>query len=181
MEVKERIGMKPRVDEGAFVAPGADLIGQVHLAKGASVWYGAVLRGDCAAIEIGEGSNVQDLCVLHGDVGPQSELPVVLGKNVTVGHRAILHGCVIEDEVLVGMGAVVLSGARIGAGSVIAAGAVVKEGMQVPPRSLVAGIPAEVKKTIDEKVLERVRKNGEFYCLLAQDYLAAGIGRAGNK
>ncbi len=142
---------KPAIDEGAWVAPGAVLVGNVALRRGASVWYGCVLRSDMAgaSIEIGEDSNIQDGTVVHVD----ENLPCLVGARVTVGHGAVLHACVVEDDALVAMGATVLSGARIGRGSVVAAGAVVAEGFQVPPGVIVAGVPAKVRRetTADDR------------------------------
>lgn len=137
-------GKAPSVAEDAYVAPTAVLIGDVTVAAGASIWFGAVLRGDKSAIVIGEGSNVQDNCVIHSAVG----LPTLVGANVTVGHMAMLEGCEIADNVLVGMGAIVLQRAKVGSGSLIAAGAVVGEGVEIPPGVLAAGVPARVKKEI---------------------------------
>jgi len=149
----------PRVAPGAWVAPGAVLAGDVELAAGASVWYASVLRADGAGIRIGEGSNVQDGCVLHADARGALEV----GAGVSVGHRAVLHGCTVEDGSLVGMGAVVLTGARIGAGSLVAAGAVVLEGAQVPPGSLVAGVPAKVRRPLEEAERASLRENAATY------------------
>ena len=137
-------GKTPQVAEDAYVAPTAVLIGDVTVAAGASIWFGAVLRGDNSAIVIGEGSNVQDNCVIHC----ADELPMIVGANVTVGHMAMLEGCRIADGCLIGMGAIVLQRARVGSGSLIAAGAVVGEGVEIPPGVLAAGIPARVKKKI---------------------------------
>ncbi|MER8187370.1 gamma carbonic anhydrase family protein [Kitasatospora sp. NPDC094015] len=162
-------GRTPEVDPGAFVAPNAVLAGEVRLAAGASVWYGAVLRGDVELISIGPDTNVQDNCTVHSD----SSFPAVLGARITVGHNAVLHGCVVEDDVLVGMGATVLNGARIGAGSLIAAGAVVPQGMQVPPGSLVAGVPAKVRRELTEEERGRVKANAEGYLVLAEAHRAA--------
>lgn len=152
-------GREPRLEPDAWAAPGTTLIGAVLLRAGASVWYGSVLRGDGDSIEIGEGSNIQDGCVVHADPG----LPVTVGRGVSVGHRAVVHGCTVEDEVLVGMGAIVLNGARIGRGSLIAAGAVVLEGTEIPPGSLVAGVPAKVRRELSEQELDRVRHNAVHY------------------
>lgn len=138
-------GQEPRVADDAFVAPTATLIGDVHVASEASVWFGAVLRGDFDRIEIGEGSCVQDNAVIHAASG----LPTIIGKNVTVGHAAMLEGCVIEDGALIAMGAIVLQRARVGAGALIAAGSVVLEGNEIPPGVVAAGIPAVVKKRVD--------------------------------
>src|ERR687893_1272122 len=126
----------PVVAASAWLAPGATLIGDVHLHDDASIWYSTVLRADGDRIDIGSGSNIQDGSVVHADPG----FPVTIGAGVSVGHRAVLHGCTIGDDVLVGMGAVVLNGARVGAGTLIAAGAVILEGAEIPPGSLVAGL-----------------------------------------
>jgi carbonic anhydrase/acetyltransferase-like protein (isoleucine patch superfamily) len=143
-----RVGGKgSTVADTAWVAPGATLVGEVTVLEHASVWYACVLRGDGDRIRIGAGSNIQDGCVVHADPG----FPVTVGKGVSVGHRAILHGCTVEDNVLVGMGAIVLNGAYIGRGSLVAAGAVVLEGTQVPPNSLVAGVPAKVRRDTTEE------------------------------
>ena len=159
-------GITPQIDPQAWVAPDAQVMGRIVLAPGASVWFGAVLRGDTEVIEVGQGSNVQDLCVLHTDPGH----PLVIGADCTIGHRAILHGCTVEDDVLIGMGAVVLNGARIGTGSLIAAGAVVLEGTTVPPRSLVAGVPAKVRRELTDEEVAGVRFNAAGYVLLAETY-----------
>jgi carbonic anhydrase/acetyltransferase-like protein (isoleucine patch superfamily) len=137
-------GVRPRVAEGAFVAPTAVLIGDVTIEAGASVWFGAVLRGDNSAIVIGAGSNVQDNCVIHC----ATDLPTIVGENVTVGHMAMLEGCEIGDGALVGMGAIVLQRARVGPRTLVAAGAVVGEGADIPGGVLAAGIPATVKKEL---------------------------------
>ena len=155
--------LSPAVDPSAFVAEGAVLAGDVRLAPRASVWFGCVLRSEFEAITIGADSNVQDLSVVHTDPGS----PVVLGDRVTVGHRVVLHGCTVEDDALVGMGAVVLNGAVVGAGAVVAAGAVVTQGMQVPPMSLVAGVPAKV---LDRPVPDVPRINVEMYVALSAMY-----------
>ena len=135
---------KPVVEEGAWVAPGAVLVGRITVRRGASVWYGCVLRSDMegAAIDIGEDSNLQDGTVVHVD----ENLPCRIGARVTVGHGAILHACVVEDEAMIAMGATVLSGARVGRGSVVAAGAVVPEGMDIPPGVIAAGVPAKIRR-----------------------------------
>ncbi|GAA2156996.1 gamma carbonic anhydrase family protein [Kitasatospora kazusensis] len=157
-------GRVPDVHPTAFVAPNAVVVGSVRLAERASVWYGAVLRGDAETIAVGPGSNIQDNCTLHSDPG----FPLVVGERVTVGHNAVLHGCVIEDDVLVGMGAVVLNGARVGTGSLVAAGAVVPQGMQVPPGSLVAGVPGKVRRELTEEERAGIKANGEGYLMLAR-------------
>ena len=142
--VIELDGISPQIARDAFIAPTAVLIGDVKIHAGASIWFGAVLRGDNSSIVIGEGSNVQDNCVIHC----AKDLPTIVGANVTVGHMAMLEGCEIADGSLIGMGAIVLQRAFVGSGSLIAAGAVVGEGVEVPPGVLAAGIPARVKKEI---------------------------------
>lgn len=139
-------GKTPAVDQEAWVAPNATLIGDVTLAARASVFYGAVLRADSASIVIGAGSNIQDGVVVHAD----PNFPTTVGDGVTVGHAAVLHGCTIHDNSLIGMGAVVLNGAVVGAGSMVAAGAVVLEGAQIPPGSLVAGLPGKVRRELTD-------------------------------
>ncbi|SCX43970.1 Carbonic anhydrase or acetyltransferase, isoleucine patch superfamily [Klenkia marina] len=149
----------PAVDPTAFVAPTAVVVGDVALGPRASVWYGAVVRADAESIRIGADSNVQDGSTLHSDPGS----PLVLGDRVTVGHRVVLHGARVDDDVLVGMGAVVMNGAHIGSGSIVAAGAVVTEGMVVAPGSLVAGVPARVVKDLGGAAVERIRANATSY------------------
>lgn len=131
---------QPLIADTAFVADGATVAGDVELADGVNVWFGCVLRSEYERISIGAETNIQDLTVVHADPG----YPTTVGERVTVGHRVVLHGCTVEDDVLVGMGAVVMNGARIGARSVVGAGAVVTEGTEVPPDSLVVGVPAKV-------------------------------------
>lgn len=157
-------GRVPEIHPAAFVAPNAVVIGSVAIAEGASIWYGAVLRGDAESIAVGAGSNIQDNCTLHSDPG----FPLVVGERVTVGHNAVLHGCTVEDDVLVGMGAVVLNGARVGTGSLVAAGAVVPQGMQIPAGSLVAGVPAKVRRELTKEERSGIKLNGEGYLMLAQ-------------
>jgi carbonic anhydrase/acetyltransferase-like protein (isoleucine patch superfamily) len=156
----------PEVDPEAFVADGATLVGAVRLAADASVWFAAVIRADNEPIEVGAGSNVQDGAVLHADPG----LPVLVGERCSIGHRAVVHGCTVGDEALIGMGAVVLNGAAIGAGSLVAAGTVVLEGTQVPPGSLVAGVPGKVKREVTDAERERIRSGAATYVNRARRY-----------
>jgi len=137
----------PEVAESAWIAPGAYVIGKVHLGEQSSVWYGAVLRGDTEPISVGARTNIQDGCVLHTDSG----YPAVVGEGCVIGHKAIVHGCEIGDDCLVGMNVTVLSGAKIGEGSIVAAGAVVPEGREFPPRSLIVGIPAKRVGEVSEE------------------------------
>lgn len=149
----------PAVDATAWVAPNATLIGKVTLAERASIYYGTVLRADVAAITIGVGSNLQDNVTVHCDRGT----PTTVGAGVSVGHAAVLHGCTVEDDCLIGMGSTVLSRAVIGAGSLVAAGAVVLEDTIVPPGSLVAGVPAKVRRELTAEEREGIRTNAQNY------------------
>lgn len=159
-------GRTPLVPDDAWLAPNATVVGAVTLRSGTSVWFGAVIRADFDSIEVGERSNVQDGCVLHTDPG----FPLAVGAGVSVGHRAVLHGCTVEDDVLIGMAATVLNGARIGRGSLVAAGAVVLEGTDVPPGSLVAGVPAKVRRSLTAEEVEAVRRNARHYVDLSRRY-----------
>lgn len=157
-------GKEPAIDPTAFVAPTAVVLGEVTMAAGASVWYHTVLRADGGPIVIGADTNIQDNCTVHVDLGS----PVSIGARVSVGHNAVLHGCTVEDDVLVGMGAAVLNGAHIGTGSLVAAQALVPQGMRVPPGSLVAGVPAKVKRELTEEEREGIRLNAAVYLELAK-------------
>ncbi|PPL19542.1 gamma carbonic anhydrase family protein [Microterricola pindariensis] len=149
----------PEIAESAFVAAGAVIVGRVILAEDSSVWYNAVLRAEQEPIALGAGSNLQDNVSCHVDAG----YPLTIGRNVSVGHGAVLHGCTIEDDSLVGMSATVLNGAVIGAGSLVAAGAVVLEGTIVPPGSLVAGVPAKVRRELTDAERAGIRNNAVGY------------------
>ncbi|WP_216903233.1 gamma carbonic anhydrase family protein [Nocardia alni] len=149
----------PQIDDSAWVAPNATVIGRVRLGAQVGIWYSAVLRGDLEDISVGERTNIQDGCVLHADPG----FPLTVGAGVSVGHNAILHGCTIGDDVLVGMGATVLNGAVIGEGSLIAANALIPEGAQIPPRSLVAGVPGKVRRELGDEDVDRIRLNAAVY------------------
>ncbi|MFE0105548.1 gamma carbonic anhydrase family protein [Streptomyces sp. NPDC059009] len=162
-------GKEPKVDPAAFTAPTSVLVGDVTLGAGASAWYGAVLRGDCEAIVVGADANIQDNCTLHADPG----FPLTVGERVSVGHNAVLHGCTVEDDCLVGMGATVLNGAVIGAGSLVAAQALVPQGMEVPPGSLVAGVPAKVRRPLTEEERAGISLNGTVYVELAKTHREA--------
>ncbi|WP_134679376.1 gamma carbonic anhydrase family protein [Paracoccus ravus] len=152
-------GISPQLAEDAWVAPDAQLIGKVVLEPGASVWFGSVLRGDNEEIRVGRNSNLQELTVCHTDMGH----PLTIGANCTIGHRAMLHGCTIEDGVLIGMGAIILNGAHIGAGSLIGAGALVTEGKVIPPGSLVMGSPGKVVRELDDQARLKLLKSAEGY------------------
>jgi len=161
-------GIVPRLAASAWVAPNATLIGRVTLGDRASVFYGSVLRADVDAIVIGAGSNIQDNVSIHCDSG----VPTTVGSGVSVGHSAVLHGCTVEDDCLIGMGATVLNGAVIGHGSLVAAGAVVLEGTVVPPGSLVAGVPAKVRRELSEEERERIRANARHYLEISAAHAA---------
>lgn len=157
------------VDSSAFIAPGAVVVGDVTIGAGASVWFGAVVRGDTERIVIGPRTNVQDGCILHADEG----YPCLLGEGVTLGHGAIVHGATVEDDCLIGMRAVVMNGARIGKGSIVAVGSVVTEGTEIAPGSVVMGQPAKVRREASERDRERVRHAAEHYVAAARAYLGA--------
>lgn len=159
----------PSIAEGAFVADGARIIGDVSLSTGASVWYNAVLRADSAPIVVGPGSNVQDNVSVHVD----ADHAVVIGAQVSIGHNAVVHGCTIGDGSLIGMGAVVLSGAVIGAGCLVAGGAVVLGGTEVPDGSLVAGVPAKVRRSLTDEERAGLVANAETYLGHLQTHEAA--------
>jgi carbonic anhydrase/acetyltransferase-like protein (isoleucine patch superfamily) len=149
----------PQLHPDTWVAPDANLIGKIVLEEGASVWFGATLRGDNEEIRVGLGSNVQENCVLHTDMGH----PLVIGANCTVGHKAMLHGCVIGDGSLIGMGATVLNGAKIGKGCLIGAGALIAEGKEIPDGSLVMGAPGRIIRELDAAAQARLLKSAEGY------------------
>lgn len=161
-------GRAPQLHPESWVAPNASLIGQVSLAARASVWYSATLRAEAEPIEIGVDTNIQDGVTIHVD----KEFPVRVGARVSVGHNAVLHGCTIEDDSLVGMGAIILNGAVVGAGSLIAAGAVIPQGMVVPPRSLVSGVPGRVRRELSEAEVRNNRHNASAYRRLIEVHRA---------
>jgi gamma-carbonic anhydrase len=161
-------GILPRIAESAFVAGNADVIGDVEIGAESSVWFQAVLRGDVAPIRVGARSNLQDGCILHGNEG----MPTLLGNGVTVGHRAILHACQIEDHCLIGMGATVLSGVRVGEGSIVAAGALVPERTVIPPGSLYAGVPARLRRNLTEADRKFIDAHASHYLEYKEAYLA---------
>jgi carbonic anhydrase/acetyltransferase-like protein (isoleucine patch superfamily) len=150
---------RPRIHADTWIAPDANLIGKVVIEAGASVWFGATLRGDNEEILLGAGSNVQENCVLHTDMG----YPLVIGANCTIGHKAMLHGCTIGDGSLVGMGATLLNGCKIGRGCLIGAGALVTEGKEIPDGSLVMGAPGKIVRTLDDEARARLLKSAEGY------------------
>ncbi len=158
--------MKPKVHPSCFIAPTATIVGNVEIDEGCSVWHSAVIRGDVNPIKIGAGSNVQDCCVIHAS--PQHA--TTLGKNVSLGHGAIVHGAVIQDNVIVGINAVVMNGAEIGRGSIIGVNAVVRENTKVPPRSLVVGVPGKVVRENDERLEKMAVENALLYQRLRDEH-----------
>ena len=163
----------PELADDAFVADGARIVGDVVLEAGSSVWYNAVLRGDSAGIVLGKGSNVQDNVSVHVDSGH----PVAIGENVSIGHNAVVHGCTIGDGSLIGMGSVILSGAVIGRGCLVAGGAVVLGGTEVPDGTLVAGVPAKVRRELaDEEKADLVRNAEIYHAHLGQHEDARSLG-----
>jgi carbonic anhydrase/acetyltransferase-like protein (isoleucine patch superfamily) len=160
-------GRFKRVPEGAFAAENVTLTGDVTLAEDVGIWFGCVLRGDDAPLSVGRRSNIQDLTMIHADTGVANSI----GEEVTVGHRCVLHGAVVEDRCLIGMGAVLLGGSRIGAESIVAAGAVVKEGADIPPRSLVVGVPARVVREVTDSEVEMIRASAQGYVDKIAQYL----------
>jgi carbonic anhydrase/acetyltransferase-like protein (isoleucine patch superfamily) len=164
----------PQIAGEAFIAPTATIIGDVTIEPGANVWYGTVIRGDLAPITVGADTNIQDNCTIHTDVNK----PALIGRHVTVGHNAVVHGCTIEECSLIGMNAVVLSGAVVKTGSIIAAGALIKEGRTVGPFQLLAGIPATVKKKFTDQILEILELPVYEYLKLAAEHRRSiGDGR----
>jgi carbonic anhydrase/acetyltransferase-like protein (isoleucine patch superfamily) len=147
------------IDPTATITEGAIVLGEVRLGRDSSVWYNSVIRGDTERVEVGEGTNIQDLSMLHADPG----FPCLVGSRVSVGHRAILHGCTVEDDCLIGMGAILLNAVHVGRGSVIGAGAVLPEGMQVPPGSVVLGVPGKVVREVDPEMLARIEHTWRHY------------------
>ena len=152
--------------EGHYIAPGASVIGDVVLEARASLWFGVVVRGDAETITIGEGSNIQDGSVLHADPG----FPLEIGRNVTVGHQVMLHGCSIGDDSLVGINAVVLNGAKIGKSCLVGANALVTENTEIPDFSMVLGSPAKIVRTLSEEQIAAIKLSGEHYVLNAQRF-----------
>ena len=158
--------LKPQIDPSVYIAPTSSIIGDVTIGKDSSVWFNCVIRGDDNAIIIGEETNIQDLTMLHSDF----RKCLTLGNQVTIGHHCVLHGCTVEDECIIGMGAIVMAEAHVGRGSVVAAGSVVLENTAIPPFSLVAGAPGEVIRTCNEEVLDTNRRPARIYVRRARAY-----------
>ena len=159
MALYEVDGKSPQVHSTAWVADSAEVMGNVHLGADASVWFGCVLRGDSDPLTIGEGSNVQDLSVLHADPGS----PLTLGRHVTIGHKVMLHGCTVGDESLIGIGAIVLNGAKIGRNCLVGAGALVTEGKEFPDGSMIVGAPARAVRQLTPEQIAGLRRSAQHY------------------
>lgn len=167
--MSDRIRFRPeQIHPSVFVARGAVVLGDVTLEEEASVWFTAVVRGDTEAVSVGRQSNIQDGCVLHADAG----FPCRIGARVTIGHRAIVHGATVEDEAMIGMGAIVLNGAKIGRHSIVGAGALVPEGFEAPPRSLILGVPGKVRREISDDEAEYLRQAALHYVRAAAEFAA---------
>ena len=174
MAIYELDGIAPQLGEGAWIADSAQVMGSVILGENASVWFGAVLRGDTETLTIGRNSNVQDLSVLHADIG----CPLTLGENVTIGHQVMLHGCTVGDNSLIGIQAVVLNNAKIGRNSIVGAGSVVTEGKEFPDNSLIIGSPAKVVRTLDDAAVAKLKHSAEHYVDNGRRY-AKGLKKIG--
>ncbi|MPL73692.1 carbonic anhydrase/acetyltransferase-like protein (isoleucine patch superfamily) [Rhodobacter sp. 140A] len=172
--IYELDGVRPELGQGAWVAPDANLIGKVVLEDAASVWFGCTLRGDNEEIRVGRGSNVQENVVCHTDMG----YPLVIGPDCTIGHKAMLHGCIIGAGSLIGMGATILNGAKIGRGCLIGAGALIPEGKEIPDFSLVMGAPGKVVRSLDDAAQEKLLKSAAHYRANAARY-ARGLRALG--
>ncbi len=159
-------GKSPRVVAGVFVAENATIIGNVEIGEECGIWFGTVMRGDSNSIKVGRRTNIQDLTVVHGAVGHS----VAIGDDVTIGHRAIIHGCNIGNRCLIGMGATIMNGVKIGDDCIIGAGALVTENQIIPPKSLVIGFPAKVKRSLTDDELKLLVKSAEHYAKLASSY-----------
>ena len=166
MAIYELDGRTPDIAESAWVADSAQVMGDVTLGEGASVWFGAIARGDSDRIVVGAGSNIQDGSVLHADEG----LPLVVGERVTVGHQVMLHGCTIGDESLIGIGAIVLNGVKIGRNCLVGAGSLVTEGKEFPDGSMIIGSPAKVVRQLTLEQMEGLRKSAQHYMDNARQY-----------
>tara|TARA_R110002124_G_scaffold261224_3_gene427138 strand:- start:763 stop:1284 length:522 start_codon:yes stop_codon:yes gene_type:complete len=151
--------VEPQVHADAWIAPDANVIGNIVLDAGSSVWFGSTLRGDNEVIHVGPGSNVQENCVFHTDIG----YPLTIGENCTIGHKVMLHGCTIGDNTLIGMGATILNGARIGRNCLIGAGALITEGKDIPDGSLVMGAPGKVVRQLDDKAIQALTASAQHY------------------
>lgn len=161
-------GISPRIHETAFIVDNASIIGDVEIGEHSSIWFNAVVRGDVHYIRIGKRTNVQDNSTLHVT---KDTYPLIIGNDITIGHNVILHGCTVKDRCLIGMGSIILDNAEIGEDSIIGAGALVTEGMKVPPRSLVLGVPGKVKRELTDDEVARILKSAKNYMEYSRNYL----------
>ena len=161
-------GTNPKIAEGVFVAPSAQIIGDVHIGIDSSVWFNCVLRGDCYHIRIGEKTNIQDNTVIHVT---QGQFATIIGNYVTVGHSAVLHGCTVMNRCLIGIGAIVLDDVTIGEESFVAAGSLVTPGTKIPPRSMVMGAPAKVRRQVTDQEVARINEHWQHYVEYKSQYL----------
>ena len=168
--IKAYKGMLPKIHPSVFIAESADLIGKVNIKENSSVWYGAVLRGDVDAIHIGRFTNVQDQTVIHAD----PDMPTIIGNNVTIGHSAVIHSCEIKDNVLIGMGAIILPNVIIHENVIIGAGTLIPPGKEIPSHSMVFGSPAKIIRNLTEKEIKNIHESSMHYKELAEDYLVGG-------
>lgn len=178
MILKPFQGVSPRIDSTAWIAENAVIIGDVEIGPKANIWYNVVIRGDTNRIVVGAETNVQDGTIIHAET---LQGACLIGARVTIGHNAIVHGCIVEDDVMIGMGSIVLSYAKIGKGSLIAAGAVVRENTVVPPGVIMAGVPAKEIGPVTEPMTIRTKIGGEHYLELAEEYRRAPTTLSGNK
>jgi carbonic anhydrase/acetyltransferase-like protein (isoleucine patch superfamily) len=167
-------GRTPHIAASAYIAPSADIIGSVDVGENSSVWFQCVLRGDIEPIRVGANSNIQDGSIIHTFEGA----PTIVGEWVTVGHRVVLHGCTVENNCLIGMGAVLLNNVRVGEGSIIAAGALVAEDTVIPPRSLYMGVPAKLRRNVEESEQAFIRMHAEHYLRYKETYLVEAAKKA---
>ena len=168
MAIYQLDDLTPAIHESAWVADSAQVMGNVTLAEGSSVWFGVVVRGDTETIAVGRGSNIQDNCVLHADIG----MPLIIGENVTVGHQVMLHGCTIGDGALIGIQAVILNGAKIGKNCLVGAGALVTEGKEFPDGCMILGSPAKAVRQLSDAQIEGLKISAQHYMDNAQRYKA---------
>lgn len=157
----------PQIDSSTYVEESANIIGDVVIGEKSSIWFNSVIRGDVNYIRIGSKTNIQDSCVLHVT---KDTHPLIIGNEVTVGHNVTLHGCTVKDRCLIGMGAIILDGAEVGEDSMVAAGCLVKQGMIVPPKTLVVGVPARIARPLTEKEIKRIKQSAQNYIDYAKSY-----------
>ena len=160
-------GNEPQIEQDVFIAEGSKIIGDVYIKSGASIWFNTIVRGDLGPIKIGKKTNIQENSTLHID----ADSPLIIGDNVTVGHNSVLHGCTINNNCIIGMGAVILNNANIGKNTIIGAGALIPENKKIPEGSLVLGVPAKVTRKLSEKEIENIQESADHYYDLSQKYI----------